>query len=168
MATDNNDNKSFVARLGNDFLALISAATSGEFGEKFKAAWTGLIARVDALESKPTVAAFDPSALLARLDAIEAKAPPTEAQVKQWAESAASFKAVEATAAVGTQIAAIVPAAPTTQTASTGNAAGLIAEGKFEEAWAISPELKAEFPDAKCYAAFARNMAAGRIKIHSR
>jgi hypothetical protein len=163
MATDNNDNKSFVARLGNDFLALISAATSGEFGEKFKAAWTGLIARVDALESKPTVAAFDPSALLARLDAIEAKAPPTEAQVKQWAESAASFKAVEATAAVGTQIAAIVPAAPTTQTASTGAVSSLISEGKYEEAWKADANLQAQFVKPEHYAKYMQASTAGRV-----
>lgn len=163
MATESTDNKSFVARLGNDFLALIGAASASEFGDKFKAAWAGLFSRLDALEKRETPAAFDPSALISRLDALESKAVPTQEQVRQWAEAAASFKAVEATAAVGTQIAAIVPANPTTQSASTGATASLVAEGKYEEAWKADSNLQEQFIKPEHYAHYMKASSAGRV-----
>jgi hypothetical protein len=36
---------------------------------------------------------------------------------------------------------------------------------EFEAQWAASPALQAEFPDAKCYAAFTRAERRGQVRI---
>lgn len=71
---------------------------------------------------------------------------------------------LEAHASTGTTPLKPTPAAADAAT-ETDN---LIKAGNYEGAWARSKDLQAEFPDAKCYAAYARLESQGRVKISSK
>lgn len=72
MATDNNDQKSFVARFANSICALVGAVSPSEFGAKFEDWCKAVVGRVDALEAKAHPAPFDASELNAKIAALEA------------------------------------------------------------------------------------------------
>lgn len=171
MATENSaDAKSFIARLGHGFLALIGATSAADFADKFQAAWQDFKTRLDALEKREAPAAFDDKPLTERIAAMEAqlKDAPTKANVEQWAAAAGSAKAVEAVASVGLQPAAIVPATPTGATATASTSEQFIADGEFEKAWAALPrdhQDKKDFASADRYAAFMRATHAGQVAV---
>lgn len=121
--------------------------------------------------------------LQASLTALEGKIV-TEARIKEicgtsateaistWAASDAGKKIIggeasritmEALANVGTQPAKPAPAGNQDAAATVK---GLIAEGKYAEAWALDKNLQAEFPTAGVYAAYAKAEANGRVSVN--
>jgi len=167
-----------IVKLEDSMLALVGASTPEEFPGK-------LTAFVNASKQIEKVMAEQPDfkSLESRIAALEAKPQLTEARVGEilgasvanavttFAASDAGKKAIgaeasritmEALANVGTHPVkgSAAPAEPAANTAT-----GLIASGKYEEAFAASPELQAEFPSAKHFATFAAAEAGGRIQF---
>ena len=155
MATETTDNKGFIARF-----------KEAGFAAALESGWAAIFTRLEAIEKRETPAAFDPKPLNDKIAALEDKLSkmPTEAQVKEWAEAAASLKAIDAVSSVGHQATVIAPANPTNSTTTANTSDKLIAEGKYEEAWVASPAIQAEFGEAKVYAAYMRAAVSGKIK----
>lgn len=121
----------------------------------------------------------DISTLASRIEALE-KAQLTEAKVKELATAEAKTVVVDYVAsddgkkAIGAEASRVamaalgsagtMPAKPT-PASTEPDAKSLISAGKFEEAYAASTELQAQFPDAANYAAFAAAQAAGKVRI---
>lgn len=165
MATENDN--SFIARIGNGFLALIGAVTPADFSAKFTEAWQSLVGDVKTLKESKS-AAYDDKAILSRLDALEKfqKESPTKETIEGWAKAAGSHEASTAVAAVG--VSAIqAPAAPAaTATASTSDQ--LKAQGKYTEAYAALPadhQDRKDFASAERYAAYMAAMHGNKIAI---
>jgi hypothetical protein len=159
-------------------LQAIGASDVADFQNKFSALLTEHNRLKSMAESSP-----DLSALTKRIEALEAKPNLTEARVSElvtagvtpaitsWAASddgkkligaQASKITMEAMAAVGTQ-----PVKPSPAPALAGDQFdNLEAQGKFAEAYALKPELRAEFPDAGSYASYRKN--AHKVRISNR
>lgn len=88
-----------------------------------------------------------------------------DALVKK-AEDAGSKAAAKSLGKVGANGAGAADLNPNDGTGDKPKAEALNSEGKFEEAWAASEDLKKEFPSAKCYAAFAKAESEGRVTIN--
>jgi len=168
-----------IVKLEDQMLALVGAATPEEFPAKLTAfVSTATHISKEFMAEKKELQDFE-----ARISALEAKPQLTEARVGEilgasvskavtdFASSDAGRKVIgaeasritmEALASVGTQPVkgSAAPAEPAANTAT-----GLIAAGKFEEAFAASKELQAEFPSAKHFTSYARAEAAGRINF---
>jgi hypothetical protein len=168
-----------LVKISEETLALIGATGVSDFPEKLSAFITK--AKTDATfmaESKVTLETLQQS-----LTALEGKIL-TEAKVKEivgaettsaitaWSGSEAGKKiigaessriAMEALASVGTIPAKPAPAPAAGNETPEQKAAALIAEGKFEEAYKLDEKLRAEFPSAAHFAAYARN--SGSVKI---
>lgn len=168
-----------IVKLTSDQIAATGAKDPADFSAKFSA----LIEdnkQLKAMAEKPS----DFSAFEKRLADVEAgnatlqgqvKTFTTEAQVKTIAaetttatlssepgkkliEAEASRVVMAAMASTGTS-----PVKPSPAPAGTPSAKDLVASGKFEEAYAASPELQAEFSSAALYATYAKAVKAGKI-----
>jgi hypothetical protein len=173
MADTNSDEKGFVARFSTAFLALIGATSQSDFGAKFSDAWKALVGRVESLETsaKDIPAAFNSGPLVARIEAMEAKLKdaPTKENVESWAKVAGSAEAAKAVGSVGVNAAAIAAATPTSTSTQKTGADALIAEGKYEEAFAALPadhRDRKEFSSAQTYAHYMRAVAGGNVAVY--
>ncbi len=167
-----------ILKLTSAQIAAVGAKDESEFSAKFDAFVANAKQMETVMANSP-----DPSDLEARIEALE-KNPValSEARVKELISSEcavpiktfigstdgkalifaeASRAVVETSAATGTTPAKDSPA----PAGKADAAADLVKAGKFEEAYAASAELQAEFPDAKCYAAFAKAESQGRVNF---
>lgn len=172
-----------IVKLTSEQVALVGATSATDFAEKF----TAFCAEAKEIKSMAETTP-DFSALEKRIADLEGgnlklqeqvKTFTTEAQVKTIAaetttatlsseggkkiiEAEASRVVVAAMGGTGTTPVKPSPAAgPDTNTSEH-----LIAQGKFEEAFAADKSIQAEFPDAKCYAAFMKNRS--KVNIRTR
>lgn len=167
-----------IIKLSDEVLALIPGATKENFSEKFTAFHRAAKEMETAMAAQPDFAALE--GRIAKLESATPAAGVTEARVKELvtaelgsdaskksieaiAQAKASATVIEASAATGTQPVKPAPAPAAGET----NVKDLISAGKFEEAYAASAELQKEFPDAKCFAAYAKSEAAGRVSFAS-
>lgn len=166
-----------IVKLTDAQIALIGATGPEDFGAKLESFCATKTQLETAMANQPDFATFE-----SRLKTLEGATPLTEAKVKEivtastpdavkaFVASEDGQKAVHASASK-----AVIGAAAATGTlpvkdtpapaAGATGAADLVKAGDYAGAWAISPELKAEFPDAKCYEAYAKAEAAGRVNI---
>jgi hypothetical protein len=158
-----------LVKLTSEQATLIGVTEAKDFAEKFAAFvqehkelkdmaeqspdFTALEKRVKALEDRPITASLTEAQVDSRVDAAIAGD-----KAKGVIETIASKKLAEAIGATGT-----TPAKPSPAPAAEQGVKELIAAGKYEEAYAKSPELQAEFSDGKLYAAYAKGVASGKI-----
>jgi hypothetical protein len=166
-----------IVKITESQLAAVGAKNESEFSAKFDSFVAASKQLETAMQNAP-----DLSALEKRIAALESNPSLTEARVselfgakistsvsefvsgeagKKLIYAEASKAIVETAAATGTLPVKDSPV----PAVKTDAAADLVKAGKFEEAYAASAELQAEFPDAKCYAAYAKAEAAGRVKF---
>jgi len=176
-----------IVKLTKEDMTLVGASSPSEFPDKLRAFAAASKKLETAMAETPDWKSFE-SRIVALETAI--KTIPTEARIGEivgtsvansvptsmtaWASSEAGKKLIgaeasritmEAFAATGTQPAKPAPASADAQ-AGADAAKNFIAQGKFEEAYPLlTEEARAEFPDAKCYAAFQRANSKGQVRI---
>jgi len=169
-----------LVKLSSEMLAIIGGANNAAEGaDKLSAYLKTAKENATAMaENKSTQESFEASLkameerLSAKIDKVDSGiSGKAESAISAWSASAEGKKIIgaeasricmESLAAVGTQPA---KPAPVGATDTTTTAKGLIAEGKFEEAYALDKDIRAEFPSAKHFATYARAEAEGRVSF---
>ena len=167
-----------IVKLTADQIAKLGAKDPADASIKLTAFFSAAAQLETVMAEQPSLAALE-----SRIAALE-KVPcgTTEARVKELisAESNVPIKTfiasdegkkligaeasrvlMEGQAAIGT-----APLKPSPAPALADNATDLEAAGEYEKAFAASKEIRAEFPDAKCYAAYAKANKSGRIRFN--
>lgn len=167
-----------IVKLSDDQLALIGASAS-DFPQKFSA----FIAEFEKnkttmADPNPDYAALEKRVLtlerdllqgITRIQSLETRpAPLAEDAIKAVAKIEASRVTAEALAAIGTTPVKPTPAAADLNETPEAKAKALIKAGKFEEAYEANPALRAEFQNAKEFAAYCRAGRKGAFRISQR
>lgn len=139
--------------------AFFSAAAQLETAMANQPDFASLESRIAALEKVPCgTTEARVKELITAESAVPIKTFIASVEGKQLIGAEASRVVMEAQASIGTTPAKPSPAAPGAESVTDMEAAG-----EYEKAFAASKDLRAEFPSAKHYAAFAKANSEGRI-----
>ena len=152
-------------KISDGMCKAIGASTEEEFSTKFEAWLLSQNATSDSAKTIVTdVQAVKKTAEEAKTIGTEAKTAISAIKVDDIiakAKEAANLTATTVLGQVGQT--AAVPVAPATPKSEASAHEQLLAAGEFEKAFAVAPD-KAEFADAKSYAAYQKNKHLARVK----